>query len=147
VSGPGTLDGTGSVTAASITLGGGESFTAGDTTFTLTGTGFTSSPTGTARGSKFGNFVVLYIPAIQATSNSTLLTYTGIPTSWRPARKQTVTAEAILDNSSNYLTGFIDVETTGTLTVTPRSSFTALGGFTSSGSKGISGLTITYSLL
>jgi hypothetical protein len=116
-------------------------------TFTLTGTGFTTSPTGTARYTRVGKMVVLYIPSIQAVSNSTLLTYTGVPAAIRPARTQTVTAEAMVDNTSSILAGFIDVGTDGVLTVTPRTSLTAMpGAFTASNTKGVSGLTITYTL-
>lgn len=147
VSVPGTLDVTGAATAASAALGGNEAFTYDEGTFTMTGTGFTSSPTGTARYTRVGTMVVLYIPMIQGVSNSASLTYTGAPASIRPARQQTVTFEAVVDNTMSYLTGFIDVATDGTLTLTPRASATTLGAFTSSGSKGISGLTITYSLL
>jgi hypothetical protein len=116
-------------------------------TFTLTGTGFATPPTGTARYTRVGKMVVLYIPTIQGTSNSTLLTYTGAPAAIQPARKQTVTIEAISDNTSTYYAGFIDVETDGTLTVTPRTSISSIpGAFTASGTKGITGATITYTL-
>jgi hypothetical protein len=138
----------GVASATSIALGGNEAFTYDEGTFTLTGTGFTSSPTGTARYTRVGSMVVLYIPAIQAVSNSSSLTYTGLPASIRPARLQTVCSEAVSNNTTELLGGFIEVGTDGTLTVMSRVSATLAGAaWTSSGSKGISGLTITYSLL
>jgi hypothetical protein len=137
-----TIVATGTVTADSIISS--KFYTEG--TFTLTGTGFTTSPTGTARYTRVGKMVVLYIPSIQAVSNSTSLTYTGVPAAIRPARRQTVPAEALIDNTANYLSGWIDVETDGTLIVMSRASATAFGSFTASNTKGISGLTITYTI-
>lgn len=141
---PGTLEVTSTVTADSIISS--KFYT--EATFTLTGTGFTSSPTGTARYVRVGKMVTLYIPSIQATSNAATLTYTGVPAAIRPARIQTVPVEALVDNSSNFCSGYIDVETGGTLTVARRTSATATNpsGFTTSNTKGISGATITYTL-
>lgn len=119
-----------------------------EATFTLTGTGFTSSPTGTARYVRVGKMVTLYIPSIQATSNASTLTYTGVPAAIRPARTQTVPVEVIVDNSSNFCAGYIDVGTGGTLTVARRTTATLAdpSGFTTSNTKGISGATINYTL-
>jgi len=143
VSVPGTLAVTGAATVD--TLISPKFYTEG--TFTMTGTGFTSSPTGTARYTRVGKAVILYIPSIQGESNSTGLTYTGMPAAIRPARTQTVPVEAIVDNTTTLLAGFVDIGTDGVLTVAPRKSLTAMpGAFVTSGSKGISGLTITYSL-
>ena len=48
-------------------------------TFTFTGTGFTTSPTGTAYYTKIGDQVTLRIPDITGLSNTTAMTITGLP--------------------------------------------------------------------
>jgi hypothetical protein len=54
--------------------------------FTVTGTGFTVNPTGTARYTKAGKIVTLYIPALDGTSNDTTFTLTGLPAELTPTR-------------------------------------------------------------
>src|SRR5262249_16354626 len=54
-------------------------------TFTATGAGFSSPPTGTATWYKIGNSVTLNLPALSGTSNSTSFTITGLPAAIQPA--------------------------------------------------------------
>mgnify|MGYP001568903255 CR=1 FL=1 len=58
-------------------------------TFTITGTGFTVNPTGTARWIKdtLSNFVCLFIPELTGTSNATTFTLTGLPADVTPTRQ------------------------------------------------------------
>jgi hypothetical protein len=51
--------------------------------FTFTGTGFTTSPTKTAYYTKIGNQVTVTLPDITGTSNTTLMTITGLPAALR----------------------------------------------------------------
>lgn len=48
-------------------------------TFTVTGTGFTTTVTGTARYVLLGPLVALWLPTLSGTSNATTFTLTGIP--------------------------------------------------------------------
>jgi hypothetical protein len=60
-------------------------------TVTLTQTGGTTAPTVTAVWAKMGNLVMMQVPAFAAmTSNSTALTFTGVPAEIRPIRAQTI---------------------------------------------------------
>lgn len=52
--------------------------------FTVTGTGFTTTITGTAYYTKIGNAVSLSIPDLAGTSNTTSFTITGLPVELRP---------------------------------------------------------------
>lgn len=110
-------------------------------TFTGTLTGCTTSPTATLRYTKVGNQVTLYIPQLNATSNTAACTITGAPAAIQPARAQTVLAR-VQDNSAVSIGG-ITVETSGTLTLAVGVS---LGAFTSANTKGVELQTITYSL-
>lgn len=113
----------------------------GTGTFTGTLTGCTTSPTGTLRYTKAGNVVVLYIPAISATSDTTAMTVTGGPAAIQPVRAQRVQVP-VQDNTA-VVAGLVQVETSGTLTF-----YATVGGgaFTSSGTKGTELITISYSL-
>jgi hypothetical protein len=68
-----TLQGYGPTAAALVDM------TPDNGTFTMTLTGCTTSPTGIARWSRIGNVVIVRIPSIVGTSNSTSMTMTGIP--------------------------------------------------------------------
>ena len=64
-------------------------------TFTITGTGFTVNPTGTARYVILEKMVLLFLPTLTGTSNATTFTLTGLPaaiqptqTSWHFARSE-----------------------------------------------------------
>ena len=57
--------------------------------FTFTGNGFTTTPTGTAYYTKIGNQVTLLIPDITGTSNTTTCTISGLPVALRAAHAYT----------------------------------------------------------
>ncbi len=125
---------TGALTATTATLGGGEAFVYGDTSFTLTATGMTTSPTGTAYGVKVGNAITLTIPYITGTSNSTGFTLTGLPAGWRPTRAVMMPYSGYVDNGVANPLGFIILTTGGTLTL---GTSTSTAGWTNSGTKAI----------
>lgn len=110
-------------------------------TFTGTLTGCTTSPTATFRYTKAGNVVVLYMPALSATSNTTAMTVTGGPAAIQPTRAQRVVVP-VQDNSA-VVAGMVQVETSGTLTFYAS---VAAASFTGSGTKGVELQTIAYSL-
>lgn len=108
--------------------------------FTGTMTGLTTSPTGTIKYSMKGDVVVMEIPIITGTSNSTFTTISGILTDVRPITAQTCVGVAE-DNGTKLLIR-ITVATSGTITLykTPGTS----GSWTASGTKSIQASTITY---
>lgn len=85
-------------------------------TFTIGTTGFVSNPSGTARYQMYGRVVVLSIPTLSGTSNSTSFTLTGLPTEIRPSAARNVGAVGI-SNANVGLFGTITVNTDGTATV------------------------------
>lgn len=111
-------------------------------TYTATATGMTTSPTGTVKYTAFGGMVVLDIPAIVGTSNSTAFTLTGMPAAIRPVADKDVLVR-IQDNGAAITSGYARIKTTGVIEVyaTPNG-----GAFTSSGQKAISTNSISYTL-
>jgi len=71
---------------AGISLGDETISVYDEATFTVTGTGFVANPTGTARYIKIGNIVVVFIPQLTGTSNTTTFTLTGIPAAIQASR-------------------------------------------------------------
>lgn len=143
----GTLTGaaanfSGAVTASTVTTGGGEAFAYGDTTFTLTATGMTTSPTGTAYATRIGRIVYLTIPFITGTSNSTSFTLTGIPSGWQGIRSENCPL-AISDNNTVNEYDNYAVPNAGTITMYRNGSST---GWTSSGTKSVYSTMLVYTL-
>jgi hypothetical protein len=110
-------------------------------TFTLTLTGCTTSPTGTARVVVIGRMILIYIPEISATSNTTACTATGIPAVYRPARNQVVGAN--YRDNGNYANGLAQVDTSGVITLFNSARSSTF--FTASGTKGVALQTLIYS--
>ncbi len=109
-------------------------------TFTMGTTGFVSNPSGTARYQMYGRVVVLSIPTLSGTSNSTAFTLTGIPAAIRPDAPRNVGAVGVT-NAGVGLFGTITVNTDGTATVSAgivSTLFSALLG------KGITSVDIVY---
>lgn len=141
----GTLTGaaanfSGAVTASQITLGGGEAFVYGDTSFTVTGTGFSGSVTATCYGVKIGRSVTIHIIGLTGTSNATTFTITGIPAGWQPANLATF---LILASDASTETIAIAQISGGTITL---SKGVPGGAWTNSGTKAIFDSPITYQL-
>lgn len=112
-------------------------------TFTATLTGCTTSPTGTVSYVKEGKFVTLLMPTIDATSNSTAATLTGLPASITPATSQFVPCN-VIDTGGN-LVGMCTLANSGVLHLYKDASLTDV--FTNTGLKGIQGpQTLSYTL-
>lgn len=118
-------------------------------TFTATITGCTTAPTGTATWSKNGNQVTIFLPGITCTSNTTALTYTGLPAALEPVTTQNINLSTLVNNTG-IVSGWAQMAN-GSTSIT--FSVAAVGGFvaanwTNSGSKGLAGgATISYTLL
>lgn len=114
-------------------------------TFSFALGGCTTAPTGTARYTVYGNVVTLTFPALTGTSNTTSLTYTGLPAALQPANIQYFTIPSLVDNGA-FVTLKTDVSVTSSGTVTFQIGDSA-SGFTNSGTKGVGHqFTITYQL-
>jgi len=136
-----TLDG--SLHSGAYTSGGNihtpDLFTS-ENTFTGTLTGCTTSPTGTIEYTIEGYTVLLEIPAISGTSNTTAATVTGMPIEIRPLTAQTISG--VTQDNGTTAAGDLIIGTDGVITLHVGQSAT----FTSSGTKGISARTIMYRL-
>jgi len=83
-------------------------------TYTATLTGCTTAPTVTAKYTKVGNSVVLYVPQLTATSNATTKSITGAPAAIQPAAQQIFVGVG-RDNGGSYAGVEIVLETTGVI--------------------------------
>lgn len=115
-------------------------------TFTVTITGCTTSPTGTATWSRSGDNVVLSLPAVTATSNATSYTLTGLPAAITPATlTHNCSANTFADNSVTGVSAYLQIAAgTGTITMFRLNSST---GWTAAGTKGMALTTVAYSLI
>jgi len=111
-------------------------------TFTGTLTGCTTSPTGTITTKRHGRLVSLDIPNINATSNSTGCTVTGMPAALFPATAQVCIAR-YRDNGADKV-GLAQIGTGGVITLFDQAGNSAI--FTATGNKGIGACTIVYQI-
>jgi hypothetical protein len=115
--------------------------------FTGTLTGCTTSPTATVYYARTGKKIDLMLPILNATSNSTSCTITGMPTNIRPARQLMVPFKTgLMDNGLcmiSTVSSFALIQTSGViafgrhLTTNDPFSGRSTTFFTSSGPKGI----------
>ena len=113
-------------------------------TATVTGVGFTGSPTATVTYKISNGRVFLYLPSngINGTSNSNSFSITGLPVAIRPTTNHTLGLVSAYDNGATVLAS-VQVSTTGTITL----GKSLLGGaWTVSGTKGLYSTDFTYSL-
>jgi hypothetical protein len=118
-------------------------------TFTATLTGVDSSVTGTARWTRVGKAVTLFLPSLLGTSNDTACTITGMPADIFPARAKRIVVPEVRDNSLTY-PGAISLATNGVMTLQFHATVPGgLGGtFTSANGKGLaSDAEVAYNLL
>lgn len=113
-------------------------------TFVGTLTGCTTSPTVTVAYARAGNIVVLLIPGIVATSNTTACTMTGLPNAIKPTSAQGLTPALVQNNSADGI-GLAQVLSTGVIEFRPSGSFSETG-FTASGQKGINRSILAYTV-
>lgn len=114
--------------------------------FTVTLTGMTSTITGTIRYRIVnGKTVQLWVPAaINGTSNSTLMSLTGIPAAIQPVTPKNLLF--YMENNTSNTTWW-----EGTITASNSSTWNCLyagatGGFTASGVKGLNAGCVSYTL-
>lgn len=112
-------------------------------TFPITLTGCVVNPTGTARWTRNGRQVMLFVPGLQGVSNAATASLTGVPAVIRPNRIQEIVSRGE-DNSVNGIVGY-RVLTTGTIDMFFGP---ALGGWTAANNKGTggNGVILCYSL-
>ena len=111
--------------------------------YTITGTGFSSNPTGTARYVVFGEkFVILEIPGLSGTSNATSFTLTGQPAAIAPARAGEVPCH--IENSSTSAYGDIILGAGSTTFTMSRGIVSPTTSWTNTSAKRIYPITITY---
>jgi hypothetical protein len=113
-----------------------------ENTFTITGTGFSANPTGTARYVRTGSVVTLFIPQLTGTSNTTTFTLTGIPARITPARDQTAQACRVTNNGTDDW-GIIIIDSSGTFDLFRTAAAAA---WTGSGTKTLYETVVTYTL-
>jgi len=101
--------------------------------FTITGTGFTVSPTATATYKIVYGYVYLHIPesAITGTSNATSFTLTGLPVAITPSATRQMANGYAFDNSVATWTA-ITITTSNTIALSKTGAGSA---WTSSGTK------------
>ena len=111
--------------------------------FTLTATGFSGgAPSGTTKYIRVGSLVLLTIPAIFGTSNATSFTLGTIPAALRPASTQRTPSIQVTDNNV-LVHGTVSIGTNGVITL---GNGIVEGLFTAVLTKGISAVTLVYSL-
>ncbi len=113
--------------------------------FTVTGTGFTVNPTGTAYYIKMGKQVTLYLPLLTGTSNATTFTITGLDIAVRPTRDSYHQAFG-QDNGVSLAYPAILSAASTTITLIPAVG-AAANTWTAAGTKRFIYTTITYPLL
>lgn len=108
---------------------------------TLTATGMTTSPTGTAYLVRAGNKVTMEVPYITGTSNATTFTLTGIPTAFRPTGGNRDFLIHVVDNGSVFGLGMGRIDTSGVITLFKDPNGSA---FTNTGTKSVGAINISY---
>jgi hypothetical protein len=109
---------------------------------TLTATGMTTSPTGSATYAVVGKSVVLDLPTITGTSNDNSFTLTGLPAVATPANDKRVVVQ-VNDNGGAIFYGMANIGSNGVITLytSPQGST-----FISSGTKGVYFCSVSYTL-
>jgi hypothetical protein len=114
--------------------------------FTLTNTaGITGAPTGTARYTKIGNNVTLFLPQIVGAASGTSVTFSGIPAVIRPVRNQWC-AVLSADNTQD-VAGMVRIASDGTMLLEAMIAGVMTPTFSNTGVQGLESSTVAYSLL
>lgn len=109
--------------------------------YTVTASGFTSSPTGTITYVRCGNLVTLELPLITGTSNGTGLSLTGtVPDAIKP-RATRVFFVRTVDNGGPYVIASGVINNQGTIAVYASAGS---GAFTASGTKTLASACVSY---
>jgi hypothetical protein len=125
---------TGVTSAIQTQLNALPAYTTGSYTGTLTGC--TTSPTATIKYSKIGNVVTIYVPTVNATSNSAALTITGGPAAIQPVSQVMVPLAigALFDSGSGFQSNAVFISAGSSTIQFMKNAST--GGFSNSGAKG-----------
>jgi len=115
-----------------------------NSSFTGTLTGCTTSPQGVITWVRVGPAVILNIPSLQGTSNSTAMTITGLPASLTPASGTYTSPMLIGSNAGSTVTNIQAV--IGPSGVIVYAIGGSASGFTASGTKQILAHTLVYFL-
>lgn len=110
--------------------------------FTVTLTGCTTSPTGTAYYSRAGQTVTLLLPAVTGTSNATAMTFSGLPTALQASFSQYVSLPIATDGGVVATNVFAYIASASGSIEFGRAGSTT--GWTNSGTKGLYASIITY---
>lgn len=108
--------------------------------YTATATGMTTSPTCAVSFVKNGNTATLDIAGVQATSNATTFTLTGMPTALRPGALRAVLVRT-QDNGGTPTVSLATIDTAGAINIFKDPAGSA---FTSSGQKTIYQIAVSY---
>jgi hypothetical protein len=113
--------------------------------FTLTATGMTTSPTGTAYWAKYGDLVTINLPSISGTSNANTFTLTGFPVALLPNTGPS-TGFIVRGIDNNVSIMVMATITAGDNTITLSNNIGSVPNtWVSSGTKGIMTTSISYS--
>lgn len=112
------------------------------TSYTGASTGHTVAQAPVVKGDVLGNLVTLTVPLVTGTSNATTFTITGMPTELRPAADRDLVGR-VQDNTGSFVAGLVRIKTTGVIEVYATLSG---GAFTSSGTKALGALSVSYPL-
>jgi len=119
-------------------------------TFTVTATGLTTAPTGTATWSRVGNLVLLNLPLVTGTSNSTGFSFTGLPAAIQPATltQQIALPASTVENAGALLSASASILiTAGSGTITFLNNGSATGFTNTATGKGLdASVTVGYLL-
>jgi hypothetical protein len=142
-------EGNGTINVASgYYLNGVNQFQTG--TFTATLTGVSGTVTGTATYSISGKTVTLCLgcgsTAIAGTSNANTMTMTGLPAALQPATMAQFIPCTVENNSGNVLAMAAIGNGNSTISFFMGSPPYSASGFSTSGTKGLNGTVLTYSL-
>ena len=116
-------------------------------TFTMTSTGQTAGITSACSWVKVGNgahaLVIMNVPQLSGTSNSTGFGATGVPANIQPTVAQAVGASDFFEDNGSLTEGTIQINTGGSLTFYKGSN---ASGWTGTGTKANANMVITYIL-
>lgn len=139
----------GTITAQGPTAAGQVDMTPDKGSFTGTFTGMTATTTGTVAWAKMGNVAILSFGAINGTSNTTAMTMTGLVAEMQPATQSQDMPCNIVDAGVNVSGACVITAASGTITfqkIVPATGAFSSVGFTNTGTKGVNGTSITYTL-
>lgn len=111
--------------------------------FLATLTGVSGSVTGTVTTYKIGQMVTLSFPTMSGTSNSTVCTITGVPSSYWPTTNAQTVFIRIVNSAGATNLGLYKITNAGVVTIFGDAGG---GGWTASGTKGLEECSITYNV-